>query len=355
MAEPSTLPAVIEPPASDDRTALVAHPAPTQLRAKPLVGLPSPEEWALLKELGTAYVESGLLPDHIKTWQAVVVTIRFGQQLGIDEWTALQDIYMVKGKPCCNSGLMHALILRDHGDDAIVPVAVTPQAATVRYKRRGWREHREHTFAIGQAETAGLIQRGSNWEKWPGQMCFARCVSQAARMAFQDTIKGMYLPDELGAPVTVTAEGIVVYDPPAGHVSATSQPAAAPAGNGHANGTGANPAWMRSAHGSAKKLGASDQHAYVREEAARLFSVVSLKELSDGDGEALAKALGWRVTIRGAATVDHLDRMLTPIAELGLPKVLMDDLALELEARRRDLVEHDQQVGRQARAAAGKG
>lgn len=194
------------PPRYDAGTAVAARPQ------RPSLALPTPDEWAMLKELGTAYVQSGLLPGHLKTWQAVVACMRFGQQLGVDEWTALQDTYFINGKAACSSGLMQALIQRDHGGDAIVPVEVTPEGVTIRYKRVEWPEYRTHTFTIAMARAAGLVLPNSNWVKWPGPMCFARCLTQIAKMCFADTARNMKLPDELGAPILVQEDGSVVLD-----------------------------------------------------------------------------------------------------------------------------------------------
>jgi hypothetical protein len=95
---------------------------------------------------------------------------------------------------------MLALIYRDHGDEAINFMETSGTGCHVRYKRRGWKDYQHHTFAIEEAKQAGLIKPGP-WTQYPAAMLRARCISAVARMAFPDSIGGMYTPEELGAEV----------------------------------------------------------------------------------------------------------------------------------------------------------
>jgi RecT family protein len=51
-------------------------------------------------------------------------------------------------------------------------------------------------YSIDDARKADLIRPKSGWEKNPGEMLRARCISRAVRMLCPEAICGAYLPDE---------------------------------------------------------------------------------------------------------------------------------------------------------------
>jgi len=169
-----------------------------------------------LLELGEVLSKTGFLPAAIKTKEQVAAIVLKGRELGIPTMYALSNIAVIQGKPAANAELMLALIYRDHGDDAVRFVEATSQKATISYKRRGWRERQTFTFSGEDARAAGLTD--GNWKKYPGAMLRARCISAVARLAFPDTIGGMYTPDELGGDV----------DPETGEIGCVVDAAPAP-------------------------------------------------------------------------------------------------------------------------------
>jgi hypothetical protein len=197
--------------------------ASTALAVRPHGELPAPSEWQLMVQMGDGLFRSGLLPGHIRSAQGAVAVIQKGRELGVPPMHALCSIVVIQGKPTASAELMLALIYRDHGDEAFRLVETTNERCTAEFRRRGWKEASRYTFTIQDAETAGLTAKAgeSNWKKYPAAMLRARCISAAARMAFPDTIGGMYTPDELGAQMAVDDEGVlsvvgeVVEEPPA--------------------------------------------------------------------------------------------------------------------------------------------
>jgi hypothetical protein len=163
-----------------------------------------PTEWAILKEQAQLFIESGLLPQHIKTPAAAILIMLKGRELGIPPLHALNNIAVIGGKPVANAELMLALIYRDHGDDAIHFTETTPQQCTISYARRAWAQRDTFTFSMDDARRAALS--GTNWTKYPAAMLRARCISAVARLAFPDSIGGMYSPEEMGAAVEVNPE-----------------------------------------------------------------------------------------------------------------------------------------------------
>lgn len=175
-----------------------------------LPAAPTAAEWQMLREQAKVAIQSQLLPAHIKTEQQAIFIALKGHELSIPTTYALSNIAVINGKPTCQAELMVALVYRDHGDDALWVEESTNKLCTVSYKRRGWSKRRSYTFTIEDATRAGLT--GGNWAKYPAAMLRARCLSAVCRMAFADSIAGMYVPEEMGAPVTVTSDGEVVLD-----------------------------------------------------------------------------------------------------------------------------------------------
>lgn len=170
-------------------------------------GSVSQSDWQIIREQAASLVPTGFLPAAIKTPEQAVAIILKGRELGIPPMYALSNIAVIQGKPAANAELMLALIYRDHGDDAIQFVEATSKQAVISYKRRSWRERQTFAFTIEDARTAGLS--GGNWSKYPGAMLRARCISAVARLAFPDSIGGMYTPEELGGSVNEETGEIV--------------------------------------------------------------------------------------------------------------------------------------------------
>jgi hypothetical protein len=184
-------------------------------RLAPLGGqrVVSGQDWAAFKEQAAFFIKSGLLPKTVATVEAALTIMVTGYELGIGPMQALRLISVVQGKPVCAAEMMLALMYRDHGDEALWVTQSTDERCTVSYKRRAWVERRTHTFTIADAQKAGLANKDT-WKAWPANMLRARCISAVARMAFPDTISGLYTAEEIAPDgVQVTAQGEIVCDP----------------------------------------------------------------------------------------------------------------------------------------------
>ena len=195
--------------------------------------LPSTAEWSTLVEMASMLVPTGFLPNTINTPQKAVAIILKGRELRIPPMYALSNIVIVQGKPTSSAELMLALIYRDHGDDSIIVEESSSSACRVTYKRRAWDRRREFAFTIEDAQRANLAGKDI-WRQYPQAMLRARCISAVARLAFPDSIAGMYTPEELDAAVRVTEDGVVEVDAP--------PPAAEPTGSEHATSPAPSPA-----------------------------------------------------------------------------------------------------------------
>jgi hypothetical protein len=174
--------------------------------AEPEGPVVSPESWNVLREQAAVLVRSGFLPNGVNTPEKAISIVMKGRELGIPPMYALSNIAVINGKPTASAELMLALVYRDHGDEAVRIVESTAERCTVAYRRRGWQEPELFSFDIEDAQCAGLLSK-DNWRHYPAAMLRARCISAVARMAFPDTIGGLYTPEELGARVLVREDG----------------------------------------------------------------------------------------------------------------------------------------------------
>jgi hypothetical protein len=180
----------------------------TQALAIPNVGLPSASDWTTLRAVADVVLKSGLLPTSIKSAETALTIMLKAREIGIPPLYGLNNIVVVQGKPVCSAELMLALIYRDHGDNALIVEESTALECRVSYRRRSWDRARNNSFTIDDARTAQLLGN-QTWTKYPAAMLRARCISATARMAFPDSISGMYTPEELGAAVEVSDDGTV--------------------------------------------------------------------------------------------------------------------------------------------------
>lgn len=170
--------------------------------------LPAQNEWALMMDMARALVPTGFLPETIKKPEQAVAIMLKGRELRVPAMYALSNIAIVKGKPTVSAEMMLALIYRDHGKRAIRIKESTNEHCTIEYRLDGWDGTSLYTFSIDDAKQAGIYI--NMWLKYPAPMLRARCISAVARMAYPESIGGMYVPGELGDEVTITASGEVL-------------------------------------------------------------------------------------------------------------------------------------------------
>lgn len=171
--------------------------------------LPDAETWKTTVQMAESFFKSGLLPRSIKTPQAAALIIQAGRERNLPPTFALAHIHVIEGTPTTDAQVIGALIYREHGDNALIPVESTAQVATYRYKRRGWPQAQEFSYSIEDAKRAGLLGK-DNWQKNPGAMLRARCVSAIGRLAFQDVVGGLYTGEEIAPDLPVNDDGGII-------------------------------------------------------------------------------------------------------------------------------------------------
>jgi len=160
---------------------------------------PTPQDMALMRELGSTLVKSGFLPVSIKTPEQAVVILLKGRELGLPPMQAFSSITVIQGKPAISAEGMMALI-RQRIPHAQISFIETSNEKCVIEARRGPKERASTiTFTLDDAKRADLVGKGV-WKQYPAAMLRARCISAMARMIFPDALMGTsYTPEELGS------------------------------------------------------------------------------------------------------------------------------------------------------------
>lgn len=128
--------------------------------------------------------------------EAVAAAILLGDEIGIGPMFALSHISVVEGKPTPSAELMRALVLRA-GHELWTETA-DERRAVVQGRRRDSERIEQVAWSIDDARRAGLLRRGSGWEKYPRAMLVARATAELCRRVFPDAIGGLsYLAEEL--------------------------------------------------------------------------------------------------------------------------------------------------------------
>lgn len=140
-------------------------------------------------ELARVLSVSALLPDSLKGKPAdVLVTVLYGQELGLAPMQAMQSIYVVKGRPTISAHLWVALARR--AGHKVRVIEETAESCTVEVERSD--DPGRPTcvkWTVDQARAAGLLSN-SVWKNHTAAMLYARAVSTACRRACPEIALG---------------------------------------------------------------------------------------------------------------------------------------------------------------------
>ena len=154
------------------------------------------DNWVVLQQEAEVALQSGYLPQTIKTSSQAIAIAMAGRELGISVWRALNGINIISGKTSLSSELMAELIYTHHGGRSLTIETSTATECTISYQRKDGGPRRTYTYTMAMADRAGL-GTNANYKKNPEAMLRARCISSIARMAFPDTIAGCYVEGEI--------------------------------------------------------------------------------------------------------------------------------------------------------------
>jgi hypothetical protein len=163
--------------------------------------------------IGQTMAKSGMFPD-VKDGAKALVKILAGKEIGVTPFQAMTNIHIIQGKATMGANLMAAKVKGSGKYDYRV-TKLSNKVCKIMFKQRAatvsqWEELGEFTYAIEDAERAGLVKEGSSWVKYPQNMLFARAISSGVRLYCPDVFNGnlIYVPEEMGAQVDEDGEPV---------------------------------------------------------------------------------------------------------------------------------------------------
>lgn len=174
-----------------EETALARIPVENQLQFIPRT---MDEAW----EMATWFARSGMLPKHlIGKPSDILVTIAFGRELGLSPMQAIQDVYVVHGKPGVSADLAQALcISRPEVCLYFQMVESNERIATFETHRKGNPTPTRLSYTVEEAKAAGLF-KNDVWSRFTARMLRNRAKSMLAKEVYPDLTKNVYDVDEV--------------------------------------------------------------------------------------------------------------------------------------------------------------
>jgi hypothetical protein len=144
-----------------------------------------------LMSVADAFHKSGLFTD-VKDAAQAMVKIMAGEEFGIEPFSAMSGIHIIKGKPSIGSGLM-ASSVKASGKYNYVVKRLDNESCILHFYESG-KFSGESKFTIQDAKTAET----QNLHKFPRNMLFARAISNGIRWFAPDVFRQpVYTPEEL--------------------------------------------------------------------------------------------------------------------------------------------------------------
>lgn len=142
--------------------------------------------------LASAMAQSGLLPEKLRGKPSdVLVTVLYGQELGLAPMQAVQGIYVVNGRPTL-AGQTWLSLARKHGHRVKVDEQ-SGESCTITMTRGDTGEQHTETYTIAQAKAANLTSKDT-WKNHPQRMLMWRAVGHACTFLCPEIALG-FSPD----------------------------------------------------------------------------------------------------------------------------------------------------------------
>lgn len=210
----------------DNTTSVVAVPSVIRQTATDL---------AAAHQIASAICATQFVPQHFRgKSDECAVAILYGQTIDLDPLTAVQQIYVIGGKPALYARAMVAIVL-SHGHN-IWTEDESEGSVTVAGQRKGSPRVERVTWTTEMARRAGYTSN-KKYQTDPRSMLYARASGDIARRIAPDALLGMaYNVEELDldplaaptAPVTAAAftpaQSVDVGETPAQPVETTPAP-----------------------------------------------------------------------------------------------------------------------------------
>lgn len=188
----ATAAAPVEAPAPAELDRLLTQP--TRKSAAQLAG-----EYQFIHEFAKGMHQSKLAKSDGQdlTEAQIEAVMMAGSELGLGPVEAIQSLPVIRGKIGMGAQLMLSLFLERCPGASYRVVESTDKRCEIVFARNG-QAPMPVVFDIAEAVRGQVNKPNGGYDKWPKDMCWARCVSRAARRYWPDILRGVsYTPEEL--------------------------------------------------------------------------------------------------------------------------------------------------------------
>lgn len=146
-------------------------------------------EMAAAGQLAGALCQTQFVPENFRNKEGdTAAAIMMGKSLGMDPLNALQNLFVVRGRPGMYARVMHSLVLR--AGHEVYRSTATEQSVTVKARRRGSGQWSEFTWTMERAKRAGY-DNNAKYRTDPQAMLTAKALAEACRTIAPDVLTGV--------------------------------------------------------------------------------------------------------------------------------------------------------------------
>lgn len=181
---------------------LTAYEAPTTVEhftyADPTGGrlVAWAEGLAAAHRIGSALCQTSFVPQHFRGKpEEAAAAILYGDEIGFTPTQAVQNLYVISGKPALYARSMVALVMSKGHE--VWTVEKSDARVTVAGRRKGTSHTIEETWTTGRAQKAGYTNN-KKYTTDPQAMLYARAAADICRQIAPDALAGLaYSAEEM--------------------------------------------------------------------------------------------------------------------------------------------------------------
>ena len=154
------------------------------------------EGLAAAHRIGSALCQTSFVPTHFRGKpEEAAAAILYGDEIGFTPTQAMQNLYVISGKPAMYARSMVALVLSKGHE--VWTVEKSDAKVTVAGKRKGSNHVIEETWTPGRAQKAGYANN-KKYVTDPQAMLYARAAADVCRQIAPDALAGLaYSAEEM--------------------------------------------------------------------------------------------------------------------------------------------------------------
>ena len=178
--------------------------------------VPVGEEWKAYLQIAQVWVDSGMLPTHIKTPQQALATMLAARDFGIKHTAAFKGLWLMNGKVQMEAQVMLGLVIGRLPSFEYTIIEQTDAGCILEGRRDKSKPWIRASFNAKDALRAGLLDRNPTYKTYPVDMYFSKAVERLCRRVAPDVLLGICYDKEemevIGTPSPIGSVEIAKED-----------------------------------------------------------------------------------------------------------------------------------------------